>query len=90
MRILFIGDIVAGPGRKAVGEILPALREKERINFVVANVENVSEGRGAELTFLPRAPTSLPVRRSSLPIFLSFARPTILPASRGAGLWWLE
>jgi metallophosphoesterase (TIGR00282 family) len=47
MQILFIGDIVAKPGKKAVIGVLPALREKEKIDLVVANVENVTEGRGA-------------------------------------------
>lgn len=47
MRILFIGDIVGKLGRKAVGEFLPGLLEKEGIDFVVANAENVTHGRGA-------------------------------------------
>jgi metallophosphoesterase (TIGR00282 family) len=49
MRILFIGDIVAKPGRTAVKEVLPKLRNEEKIDFVVANAENLAHGRGATL-----------------------------------------
>ncbi|MCL5411757.1 MAG: TIGR00282 family metallophosphoesterase [Patescibacteria group bacterium] len=47
MRILFIGDIVAKLGRKAVSEILPSLVEEEKVDLVIANVENLSHGKGA-------------------------------------------
>jgi len=46
MRILFIGDIVGKLGRRAVGEVLPNLRKKEKIDLVVANGENLAHGRG--------------------------------------------
>lgn len=49
MRILFIGDIVAKPGRNLVKEILPDLIKKENIDFVIANAENIAHGRGATL-----------------------------------------
>jgi len=52
MRILFIGDIVAKLGRRAVGEVLPNLRKKEKLDFVIANAENVTHGRGAKITHL--------------------------------------
>ena len=47
MRILFIGDIVAKQGRKAVAAVLPDLRKKEKIDLVVGNIENLSHGKGA-------------------------------------------
>lgn len=47
MKILFIGDIVGKLGRKAVGEVLPNLRKKEKIDLVIANGENLAHGRGA-------------------------------------------
>ena len=47
MKILFIGDIVGKLGRKAVGEVLPDLKKKEKIDFVIANGENLAHGRGA-------------------------------------------
>ncbi|HEX7455990.1 MAG TPA: TIGR00282 family metallophosphoesterase [Candidatus Nanoarchaeia archaeon] len=47
MRILFIGDIVAKPGRSAVKQILPDLTREEKIDLVVANIENLAHGKGA-------------------------------------------
>jgi metallophosphoesterase (TIGR00282 family) len=46
MRILFFGDIVAKPGRKAVTTSLPKLREEFTPDFVFGNVENLSHGLG--------------------------------------------
>jgi len=46
MRILFIGDIVGAPGRSMVLGHLPRLLEEERIDFTVANGENVTNGFG--------------------------------------------
>ncbi|MDI3256324.1 MAG: TIGR00282 family metallophosphoesterase [Kyrpidia sp.] len=46
MRILFIGDIVGGPGRQAVKRYLPRIKETVRADVVIANGENVADGRG--------------------------------------------
>ena len=46
MKILFIGDIFAKGGRKAVREFLPDILEENEIELVIANGENVSHGRG--------------------------------------------
>ena len=46
MRLLFLGDIVGRSGRKAVLEMLPRLRERYRLDFVVANGENAAGGFG--------------------------------------------
>lgn len=46
IRILFIGDIIGSPGRKAVSELLPGLKKKEKIDFVLANGENAAGGLG--------------------------------------------
>ena len=46
MRILFIGDIVGRPGREVIGSELPALREQLKLDFVIANAENVAGGFG--------------------------------------------
>ena len=46
VRLIFIGDIVGNPGRRAVRELLPGLREREGAAFVVANGENVAGGKG--------------------------------------------
>ena len=44
--MLFIGDIVGQPGRRAVKELVPKLREQHGINLVVANGENAAGGSG--------------------------------------------
>ncbi len=45
-RILFIGDIVGSFGRYMVTKHVPLLREKYALDFVVANGENVTHGKG--------------------------------------------
>jgi len=39
MKILFIGDIVGKPGRRAVRELLPKLVGDRQIDLVIANCE---------------------------------------------------
>jgi len=46
MRILFIGDIVGKPGRRAVKQTLAELRRREQLDFVIANAENAANGSG--------------------------------------------
>lgn len=46
MKLLFIGDIVGEPGRRAVKTLLPKLRDQHRLDFVVANGENSAGGSG--------------------------------------------
>lgn len=46
MKLLFIGDIVGEPGRKAVKALVPKLREQLSLDFVVANGENSAGGSG--------------------------------------------
>jgi len=46
MKILFIGEIVAEPGRKIVKNVLPEIVKENKVDFVVANVENLSGGKG--------------------------------------------
>ncbi len=46
MKILFFGDIVGSIGRKVIASTLPEWREKFSPDFVLANVENLSHGRG--------------------------------------------
>ena len=46
VKLLFIGDIVGKPGRKAVRYFLPKLRESLSLDFVVANGENSAGGSG--------------------------------------------
>jgi 2',3'-cyclic-nucleotide 2'-phosphodiesterase len=46
VNILFIGDIVGEPGRKAVKTLVPKLREQHSLDFVIANGENSAGGSG--------------------------------------------
>jgi len=46
VKLLFIGDIVGQPGRRAVQELLPGLREQHALDFVIANGENSAGGSG--------------------------------------------
>ena len=46
MRLLFLGDVVGRPGRAAVLERLPALRERWLLDCVVVNGENAAGGFG--------------------------------------------
>ncbi len=46
MNILFIGDIVGKPGRRAVAHFLPELLADKPIDFVIANAENSAGGLG--------------------------------------------
>ena len=46
MKILFIGDIVGKPGRRAVKELLPSLIGGHGIDLVIANCENAASGFG--------------------------------------------
>jgi calcineurin-like phosphoesterase len=44
--ILFVGDVVAAPGRRALRALLPGLRSELDLDFVVANGENAAGGVG--------------------------------------------
>ena len=46
IRILFLGDIVGEPGRKAVIDQLPILKQMESLEFIIVNGENAAGGKG--------------------------------------------
>lgn len=46
MRILMIGDIIGKPGRRAVRQLVPGLRNKYQLDLVIANGENAAGGMG--------------------------------------------
>lgn len=46
MKVLFIGDIVGKPGRRAIKRLLPGIIEGNAIDFVIANCENAAGGFG--------------------------------------------
>jgi 2',3'-cyclic-nucleotide 2'-phosphodiesterase len=59
MKLLFVGDVVGKPGRRALQRLLPRLVDERRADYVVVNVENAAGGFGvtpdilAELAELP-------------------------------------
>lgn len=46
LRILFLGDVFGEPGRRAVAELLPVLKERFQADFIIINGENAAGGRG--------------------------------------------
>ena len=46
VKLLFIADIVGQPGRRAVKELVPQLRQRLGVSLVVANGENSAGGSG--------------------------------------------
>ena len=46
MRLAFFGDVIGRPGRDALVHHLPALRRRLKLDFVVANAENLAAGFG--------------------------------------------
>ncbi|HOD36849.1 MAG TPA: TIGR00282 family metallophosphoesterase [Syntrophales bacterium] len=46
MKLLFIGDVVGKPGRRAVRDLLPRIIHRHDIDLAVANVENAAGGFG--------------------------------------------
>ena len=46
MKILFLGDVMGRAGRRAIVENLPRLRDEWKLDFVVVNGENASNGAG--------------------------------------------
>ncbi|MDJ1158251.1 TIGR00282 family metallophosphoesterase [Chelatococcus sp. SYSU_G07232] len=46
MRLLFLGDVVGRPGRNAVADHLPRLRERWALDLVIVNGENAAGGFG--------------------------------------------
>lgn len=46
MNILFIGDIFGKPGRKAVRTLLHDIQSEYQVDYVIANGENMSHGKG--------------------------------------------
>jgi hypothetical protein len=49
LKVLFIGDVVGGPGRTIVSQVLPRLIPRWGIGLVVCNAENAAGGSGLTL-----------------------------------------
>ena len=46
MNILYVGDVVGSPGRRAFAQVVASLRNKGQADFVVVNGENAAGGKG--------------------------------------------
>jgi len=46
MLVLVIGDVIGRPGRRAVAQLVPALRQQYGLDLVIANAENAAGGLG--------------------------------------------
>ncbi|HEY6051358.1 MAG TPA: TIGR00282 family metallophosphoesterase [Thermoanaerobaculia bacterium] len=46
MNILFVGDVVGAPGRRALNEALTGVIDRHRVDFTIVNVENAAGGFG--------------------------------------------
>lgn len=46
MRLLFVGDVVGKPGRRALARLLPRIVDEQRADYVVVNIENAAGGFG--------------------------------------------
>ncbi len=46
MNILFVGDVVGAPGRRALDAALPGVIDRHRIDFTIVNIENAAGGFG--------------------------------------------
>jgi metallophosphoesterase (TIGR00282 family) len=54
MKILYIGDVMAELGMQVVERVLPELRAEEQIDVVIAQAENVTEGKGLNVADFER------------------------------------
>lgn len=46
MNLLYVGDIMGSPGVKTVKQFLPEVIKAKKVDFVVVQAENVTEGKG--------------------------------------------
>src|ERR671924_871468 len=46
VKLLFVGDVVGGIGRRTLAALLPEIRDAHRPDFVVVNGENSAGGGG--------------------------------------------
>jgi metallophosphoesterase (TIGR00282 family) len=49
MRVLILGDVMGRPARRAVRELVPSLKNEERIDLAIANAENAAGGMGVDV-----------------------------------------
>lgn len=101
MNILYVGDVMGEVGLQVVEQVLPKLRKEKKIDLVIAQAENVSDGKGitlkdfnrlrkASVDFCTGGNWSLN-REDIIPAMNDPAQPIIRPANYPegtAGLGW--
>src|SRR5438309_8739374 len=95
MRILFVADVFGVPGRRAVEERLPGLREELAADFCIVNGENAADGRGITPKladrFLAAGADVVTLgnhtwARTEILAYLDTSERVVRPANLGAGL----
>jgi metallophosphoesterase (TIGR00282 family) len=54
MKILYLGDIMGEAGMRVVEDVLPGLRKQHAIDLVIAQAENLSDGKGVRVADFER------------------------------------
>jgi metallophosphoesterase (TIGR00282 family) len=91
MNVLYIGDVMGEPGLEVVEKVLPELRRSKKIDLVIAQAENLSEGKGVtpdDFTRLRKAGVDFCTggnwtlhQKAILPALNDPAQPIIRPAN---------
>lgn len=51
---MYVGDVMAEPGLKVVEQVLPDLKKEQAVDLTIAQVENLSDGKGVRLADFDR------------------------------------
>lgn len=91
MIILYIGDVMAEMGMLAVERVLPKLKIEKSIDFVLAQAENVTEGKGMTVPDYERLKRAgvqaftggnhTPERDELIPLLLDVSTPVVGPVN---------
>lgn len=91
MNILYVGDVMAETGMAVVEQLLPKLRQEKQIDFVVAQAENVSDGKGMtpiDMQRLQKAGVDFftggnhtPAKPALIPLLEDNSQPVVGPAN---------
>lgn len=54
MNILYLGDVMGEPGLRVVEKMLPDLKKEHAVDLVIAQAENLSDGKGVRITDFKR------------------------------------
>lgn len=95
MNILYLGDVMGEPGLQVVEKLLPGLRQQYQVDFVIAQAENLSDGKGVRVADFNRLRAAgvdfctggnhILAREEIFPQLQDPATPIIRPANYPAG-----